>query len=425
MKSRSLAHLVEQLRTLSSAELVRQTDRLAEQEHLHAARLIAHLAQVSLRRLHLELGYRSLFEYCTRRLGLSEGCTALRIQVSRVCGRHPRILDALATQQISLTVAGKLAPHLDTGNCERLIAECSGMTRREVEEYLVHLAPRPAVLPGARRRPASSPSPAANKAGSIEPCQPGIYNLRFAADKAFMDKLERAAEVSGVGNARRDMARILERALEAYLEKNDPRKRQERREKRAAQRALAEVGAEAKVGAEAEAKVGAEAEAETVTAEAVACDDAHRTKARSRAIPTSVRDRLLIRAGHRCEYRGSDGLRCSGRSRLEIDHIVPWGLGGTSREENLRVLCCAHNRLHADRCFGAEFMDHKIESARSMSARVGPGDYQPPRPDEVMNPSWVREPAAVYRAGRPAPADVHCHGPWQTEPDCRGRPGTS
>ena len=159
MKTRSLAHLIEQLRTLSSAEILRQTDLIARQEHLQVARLIAHLAQVSSRQLHLELGYRSLFEYCTRHLCLSEGCTALRIQVSKVCNRHPLILDALATQQISLTVAGKLAPHLDTGNCERLIADCSGMTRREVEEYLVHLAPRPAVSPGARRRPASSPSP--------------------------------------------------------------------------------------------------------------------------------------------------------------------------------------------------------------------------------------------------------------------------
>ena len=412
MKTRSLAHLIEQLRTLSSAELLRQTDLLAEHEQLQAARLIAHLAQVSLRRLHLELGYRSLFDYCTGRLGLTEGCTALRIQVSRVCGRHPLILDALATGQISLTVAGKLAPHLEIGNCERLIADCTGMTKREVEEYLVHLAPKATVSPGARQRPASSSVPASDKAGSIEPCQPGIYNLRFAADKTFMDKLQRAANVSGVGDAGRNMARVLERALEAYLEKNDPRKRQERREKRAAQRALAE------------AQAGAEVEA---TAEVVACDDAHRTKAHSRAIPTSIRDRLLIRAGHRCEYRGSDGLRCSERSRLEIDHIVPWALCGTSTQENLRVLCGAHNRLHADRCFGAEFMDRKIESARSTAAREGSGGYQPPRPDEVAKPCWVREPAAIYRAGRrlTAPRQPMCTATWQTEPDCRGRPVTS
>ena len=103
MEIRSLAQLIEEIHKLSSSELNQQTELLAEQEHLQVARLIAHLAEVSLRRLHLQLGHRSLFEYCVKRLGLSEGCTALRIQVSRVCHRHPMILDALAEQRISLT----------------------------------------------------------------------------------------------------------------------------------------------------------------------------------------------------------------------------------------------------------------------------------------------------------------------------------
>ncbi len=77
MKTRSLAHLFERIHKLSSSELKRQTKLLAKKEHLRGARLIAHLAEVSRRRLHLELGYRGLFEYCTECLGLPEGCTAL------------------------------------------------------------------------------------------------------------------------------------------------------------------------------------------------------------------------------------------------------------------------------------------------------------------------------------------------------------
>ncbi len=77
MKTRSLAHLIKRIHQLSSRELERQTKRLAKQEHLQGARLIAHLAVVSERKLHLELGYRGLFQYCTERLGLPEGCTAL------------------------------------------------------------------------------------------------------------------------------------------------------------------------------------------------------------------------------------------------------------------------------------------------------------------------------------------------------------
>ncbi len=351
METGSFAPLIKQIRKLSSPKLEEQTERLAKREHQQGARLIAHLAEVSTRRLYRQQAGGSLFKYCTIQLGLTESCAALRIQVSRFCGRHPQILDALARQQMSLTVASKLAPHLTVGNRERLIADCSGMSKREVLEYLVHLAPKPAVNPGARRCPAAPAGEPAGetvvKPGSIEPCQPDLYNLRFAADKAFMDKLQRAAEVSGAGDAGRDMARILERALDTYLEKNDPRKRQERREKRAARKAHAE--AEAVVEGVEVAAGG----------QGVAC---------SRTISVPVRDRLLIRAEHQCEYRSSDGLRCSERSRLEIDHIVPWGLGGSNEEGNLRVLCAPHNRLHADRCYGTEFMD-QIESARSMSAQ--------------------------------------------------------
>ena len=397
MKTRSLAPLIEQIRRLSSLELERQTELLAKREHLRGARLIAHLAEVNLRKLHLQLGYRSLFEYCTKRLGLSEGCTALRIQVSRVCVRHPLILDALAGQEISLTVAGMLAPHLTPGNLERLIADCAGMTKRGVGEYLVHLAPKPVVSSGVRRRAAPDRARAPKKPGSVEPCQPGLYNLRFAADKAFMDKLERAAEVSGVGPAGRDMARVFERALDAFLEKHDPRNRQERREKRAIRKAQAEAQVEVRV---------------EVGVDPVACTDDGRGAARSRHIPTSVRDRLLIRSGHQCEYRGSDGLRCGERSRLAIDHIQPWSLGGAGEAGNLRVLCVAHNRLYADRCFGAAFMTQKIELARSRAAQSRPSGYSPPRPDEVANPSRVRESAMVYRAG----CHRSGHGPLRTRP---------
>ncbi|MCP3986973.1 MAG: hypothetical protein GY723_21505, partial [bacterium] len=173
----------------------------------------------------------SLFDYCVKRLGLSEGCTALRIQVSRACCSHPLILDALAGQRISLSVAGKLAAHLTVENRQRLMTDCAGMSKREVEEYLVRLAPKPVVSPGVRKRPAPATPPPPS---SIEPCQPDVYNVRFAAGRGLVDKLVRAAVVGGVGDAHRNLAEILERALDVYLDKFDPIERQQRRDQRAA-----------------------------------------------------------------------------------------------------------------------------------------------------------------------------------------------
>ncbi len=62
-------------------------------------------------------------------------------------------------------------------------------------------------------------------AGSAEPCQPDLYNFRFAADKGFLDKLERTAEVGGMGDALRNMREVLERTLDEYLERKDPEER--------------------------------------------------------------------------------------------------------------------------------------------------------------------------------------------------------
>ena len=55
MENNSLAHLIASIHKLPSSELQCQTDLLAKQEHLQVARLIAHLAEVDLRKLFLKL----------------------------------------------------------------------------------------------------------------------------------------------------------------------------------------------------------------------------------------------------------------------------------------------------------------------------------------------------------------------------------
>ncbi len=70
-----------------------------------------------------------------------------------------------------------------------------------------------------------------------------------------------------------------------------------------------------------------------------------------RAIPAAVRRQVWERDGGCCSYadRGS-GRRCGSRHLLEIDHVVPYALGGSAEPDNLRLLCAAHHRhRHARR----------------------------------------------------------------------------
>ena len=70
---------------------------------------------------------------------------------------------------------------------------------------------------------------------------------------------------------------------------------------------------------------------------------------RSRYIPAGVRREVWRRDRGCCSYVDQHdqhgGRRCGSRYRLEIDHIVPFALGGATELFNLRLRCGAHHRL--------------------------------------------------------------------------------
>jgi 5-methylcytosine-specific restriction endonuclease McrA len=373
MKESSAASF-ERLEKLSASELNRSAERLVAAENRHVASLIAHLSEISRRKVHLDLRYENLFDYCVTHLRLSEGSAYLRIQVANICRRFPQILDHLAENKITLTVAGLLCPHLREDNVEKLLSDSEGKTKRQVAEYLVALEPKPIVEPMIRKKPApKGPEPAGQAAlserggeraeapapaspllaeagtrrgsgaegrGKLEPAQPDVYNFRFSAPRAFKEKLERLGEVLGIQATEKRMAEVLERALEVALDQKDPQRRLERRRKRE-ERARVEESSPADV-------------------------NATKTQAkRSRHVPVARQDRVLERASYQCEYRGPDGARCTQRAGLEIDHKRPFAKGGSHDEENLRVFCKSHNVLEAERVYGTEFVRRKIKNKQA------------------------------------------------------------
>ncbi len=71
----------------------------------------------------------------------------------------------------------------------------------------------------------------------------------------------------------------------------------------------------------------------------------HRAR-RSRYIPVPVRREVWRRDGGCCSYVDPhSGRRCGSRFLLELDHIVPFALGGGAEPGNLRLRCRAHHRF--------------------------------------------------------------------------------
>jgi 5-methylcytosine-specific restriction endonuclease McrA len=74
------------------------------------------------------------------------------------------------------------------------------------------------------------------------------------------------------------------------------------------------------------------------------------------AIPAEVRRQVWERDGGRCAWVGPDGRRCDSRWQLEVDHVRPPSLGGTSTLKDLRLACRPHNLFHAEQVYGRELM---------------------------------------------------------------------
>ena len=353
----------ETLRGLTDVELDDSAEKVAARENLEGARLIAHINEIRRRGYHLELKYSSLFEYCVKRLHLSEGAVYRKTQVAEACGKYPQILEALFANRLHLTAASLLVPHLTDDNVESLIAMAQGKSKRDLEKSLVLLAPKRTFRSSVRKQPSREPKvsepekkpetpaplgapPEPRSRDLVEPATQDRYNFRFSAGKEFTEKFERLAEVLGIVSPQSHLEEIFDRAIELALDKKDPKRKLERRRKREAKKETSRAACPGE---------GAAVKAETAPKESTAV---------TRHVPGEVEERIFEKAGYQCEYRGPDGARCDCRTGLEIEHTKPFAVWKTHDEAVLAVLCPAHNRLAAEKFYGREFIQQKIEARR-------------------------------------------------------------
>jgi hypothetical protein len=78
-------------------------------------------------------------------LHLSEAEAYLRIAAARAAREHPLLLTMLADGRLHLTAIAKLGPHLTLENREALLERAAHRTRREIEELVAEISPRPDV----------------------------------------------------------------------------------------------------------------------------------------------------------------------------------------------------------------------------------------------------------------------------------------
>src|SRR5258707_5440986 len=98
------------LESLGNDELLASLSAIVGKDNRVTADLLAHLAECDERRLHLDLGFPSLFAYCTESLGFCEATAWRRISAARVCRRFPEAFALVASGGVHPSPPWSLKP---------------------------------------------------------------------------------------------------------------------------------------------------------------------------------------------------------------------------------------------------------------------------------------------------------------------------
>jgi hypothetical protein len=412
--------LVMSLADFSDARLFGALDTLVGTHRECTADIVAHLAELDARRAYLARGYGSLFQYCLDALRLSDDETCRRIEAARLVQGFPVILEWLASGRVTLSSLALLKPHLTAANHAELLAGIEGLSCRLAKEWLAARFPVADVPERVRQlpqMPAASTvrvAPVEPQVGAseeadhsllrtqlgvalparparVEPLSTDRFAMQVTISRSLKGEIDVVRDLMRHQNPTGSLETILEHAiaaLKAKLEKQKlgsvrgRSKREWSGESSAATSALPQNGFTVLPGAPPSSAEAASGARSAAAANGVA-QHANGTLSRDGAkAPTSAlrshispatKRAIVAKHGWQCSFVGVDGRRCESRAFLQFDHICPKGIDGTGAEDNVRILCRAHNQYAAERIYGAAVMQRARVKRRqeARGRRVG------------------------------------------------------
>jgi hypothetical protein len=307
-------------------------ERLAA-ERSRVADILELLVEVEDRRLHLDLACSSLYDFATRKLGLSEGEAIRRIRTARIARRLPQVLAPLRAGDVTMSNVLLVEKLLTPENVNQVLRLITRRRKVDVLRLVAEMSPKPDVEPSIRLVPeagslfastaASSERPEHPKA-SVMPRSPGRHEVRFMASDALRAKIERAQELLRHRIPNGDLEAVAERAFDALLAELEKEKFGKTVRPQASPRQSEDPG----------------------------------------HISNETKREVAARDEERCSFVGTNGERCPERGFLEFDHVQARALGGKGDVGNVRLLCRAHNQLAAERAFGQDSVERHRRQKR-------------------------------------------------------------
>ncbi len=304
-------NLENNLESISNTELTNRIDILRGKEWELTLKFLIHLGEFDKRKLYLELGYPSLFEYCTKKLGYSEGSAYRRIESARTLKGHPELANSFINGKVSICSIASAAKAIKAEKAS--ISDIIGKTSREVAALVAEVAPiaKPKekikeikVLNNLASNPIYSNCTSALKVENIKEQKPETrFEIKFSVTKEIFSEIQNIkARLSNKLGADLSIENIMVELIRNFKTEVKERK------------------------------------VTTLNED-------------TRYIPVSVKREVMRRESAQCSYVSSNGVRCTQKHYLEFDHVKPFAIGGKSNLENIRLLCSAHNKARVCQTF--------------------------------------------------------------------------
>ena len=348
---------------------------LLRREHVALAEFLLEVAAFDEKRLWVDLGHASLFDFLHRELGLSRSAAFYRKTAVALVREYREVAEALRSGRLCLMTVAEVARVLTRENRAEVLPRFFGLSKREAKVLAATILPcedpplravvttvrapspapalalvapapsteRPAappVLPVERsamredpaaaeqaRRAAAAPEPPAT---TTEPLTAELRRLHVTVTDRFLGKLEAVRAALSHSHPGASDDELLEMGLDLLLERSDRRKGLVKKPRQV-------PGPSADAG----------------------------------HVPAHVRRAVWERDGGKCQWPLASGGICGSTVRLELDHVIPRAAGGPSTVENCRILCGRHNDLAARQFFGDALMD---EFTRGMRGGASSGE---------------------------------------------------
>jgi hypothetical protein len=309
-----------ELKKLSNRDLELQLKTISQKERELLCESLELIKEIFRRRLYLEKGYPSLFEYLVKEIGYSQGSAQRRIDAAKVLAEVPEIKSKLESGEINLThmtLLEKASRELKLENKEKV----SPKTKKEILEALINTNKFEA-----EKIIAASLNLPVKEETKIKPQANNTVWLGMALPIEVYEKLKEAKMLFSHQVPSGDLVKLLDLVLDKVLEKET------------------KAPAKQKSAAKTQTKQNDDANLN------VAKEDVHSTNSTATVAVTGNKTltpktkKEVRKRDEGCQYRDPiTGRQCESKWQTEVDHIQSQWAEGKHSLENLQLLCKQHN----------------------------------------------------------------------------------